>query len=62
MEYKTKAGSVGGSITTVVPSAVVNLLKIEKGDKLVWNVNIDEKGVTVSVSPKKEEEWPLVFT
>jgi hypothetical protein len=55
MEYTTKAGSVGGSVTTVVPSAVVNLLKIKKGDKLVWNVNIDEKGVTVSVSPKKEE-------
>jgi hypothetical protein len=34
MTYETKAGLVGGSITTVVPAAIANLLKIEKGNKI----------------------------
>lgn len=55
MTYETKAGSVGGSTTTVIPSALVNLLDIKKGDKLVWTVEITDKGASINLSPKKEE-------
>jgi antitoxin component of MazEF toxin-antitoxin module len=55
MTYETKAGSVGGSTTTVIPSALVNLLNIKKGDKLVWTVEITDKGANINLSPKKEE-------
>jgi hypothetical protein len=51
MTYETKAGFVSGSITTVVPSALVHLLKIEKGDKLVWDADIKEKGITITITP-----------
>lgn len=53
MTYETKAGYVGGSTTTVIPAAVVNLLKIAKGDKIIWDVDISEKGAIVTVIPKK---------
>lgn len=53
MTYETKAGFVGGSTTTVIPAAVVNLLNITKGDKIVWDVDITDKGATVTVTPKK---------
>ena len=55
MTYETKAGYVGGSTTTVIPSAEVNLLKIAKGDKIIWDVDISEKGAIVTVTPKKAE-------
>lgn len=53
MTYETKAGYIGGSTTTVIPAAVVNLLKIAKGDKIIWDVDISEKGAIVTVTPKK---------
>ena len=53
MVYETKIGNVGGSATVVIPSALVKLLHIEKGDKIVWDVDISEKGATVKVIPKK---------
>jgi len=56
MTYETKAGYVGGSTTTVIPAAVVNLLKIVKGDKIIWDVDISEKGATVTVIPKKSNK------
>lgn len=31
-----------GKYTTPIPMALVNLLGIEKGNKLVWNLNNDE--------------------
>ena len=55
MTYETKAGLVGGSITTVVPAAIANLLKIEKGNKIRWDADVSEKGVTVTVTPIKQE-------
>lgn len=56
MEYETKAGSIGGSITTVVPSTLVKLLEIEKGDKLIWDIDVSDKGVVVVFSVKKDEK------
>lgn len=40
MKYETKAGSVGGSTTTVIHSTLVKLLEIEKGDKVIWNIDV----------------------
>ena len=56
MKYETKAGSVGGSITTVIPSPLVNLLNIEKGNKIVWDIDVSDKGTVVTFSVKKEDE------
>ena len=56
MKYETKAGSVGGSTTTVIPSTLVKLLEIEKGDKLIWNIDVSDKGAVVTFSVKKEDK------
>lgn len=56
MTYETKVGYTGGSNTTVIPSAVANLLNLVKGDKIVWDVDVSDKGATVTITPKKETE------
>lgn len=59
LKFESKIGksdAKGRSSRTIIPKEVMQLLELEWGDKLVWNVNIGEKGVTVSVSPKKEED------
>lgn len=56
MTYETKAGRVKGSITTTIPAALVNILNIEKGDKIVWDADIEDKGATVTVSKKEVAE------
>lgn len=53
MVYETKVGNVGGSAIVVIPSGLVKLLHIEKGDKLSWEVDISGKGAVVTVTPKK---------
>lgn len=56
MTYETKVGYTGGSNTTVIPSAVANLLNLVKGDKIVWVVDVSDKGAIVTVTPKRETE------
>ena len=56
MKYETKAGSVGGSTTTVIHSTLVKLLEIEKWDKLIWNIDVSDKGAVVTFSVKKENK------
>ncbi len=51
MTYETKAGLVGGSITTVVPAAIANLLNIEKGSKIRWVADTEGNGVLVTIEP-----------
>lgn len=53
MKYETKVGNIGGSATVVIPAGLVKLLEIEKGDKLRWEADIKEKGVTITVSKKE---------
>lgn len=55
MTEKTKVNRTGGSNITVIPSGISKLLKIEKGDTLIWDVKIDEKGATITVTPVKPE-------
>ena len=52
--YKTKMRTNAGSMITVVPKALTNLLKIDPGDVLVWDVDITDEGATITVTPKKE--------
>jgi hypothetical protein len=54
-KYKTKMGSVGRT-TTVIHSTLVKLLEIEKGDKLIWNIDVSGKGAVVTFSVKKQDE------
>lgn len=54
--YTTTAGYIGGSITTVIPSQLSKLLKIEKGDKIKWEVDIGDKEIIVILTPQKEEK------
>jgi hypothetical protein len=43
----TTAQESKGKFTTPIPTALVNLLGIEKGNKLVWNLNNGE--ITIKV-------------
>lgn len=56
IEFKTKIGYNAGSYTTVVPSTLADLLGIEKGDCLIWNVDIRDEGATILVEPKKSDK------
>ena len=55
MTYKTKMFNSAGSMITVVPAALKNLLHIESGDTLVWDVDITEEGAVITVAPEKEQ-------
>ena len=50
--YKTKVGSLGGSVSTVIPAGLAQLLQIKKGDKLTWCVDITDKGVRITITPE----------
>lgn len=54
MEHKTKVGVLGGSLKTSIPVNIVKLLEIEKGDNLIWLVDI--KDDTVKIELKKQED------
>ena len=56
MTFKTKAGLVGGSITTVVPSAFVEMLKLKKGDKIIWEADLEGPGTVITVHKEEAAE------
>lgn len=39
LKKKTKVQSVAGSLTTTVPVFVRDVLSLEKGDTLLWEIN-----------------------
>lgn len=39
---KTTVQEVNGKFTTSIPTALVNLVGIEKGNKLLWSLNNDD--------------------
>ena len=39
MRKKTKVQSVAGSLTTTIPVFVRDVLNLEKGDTLLWEIN-----------------------
>lgn len=56
MSFKTKMRENKGSMLITIPKGLVQLLNVESGDKLLWNADITDKGVIVTVEPIKEEE------
>jgi hypothetical protein len=54
MTYKTKMRKNAGSMITVVPSALINLLKMEHGDTLIWTADVTGEGAIITVAPQKE--------
>lgn len=53
MTYKTKMRRNAGSMITVIPSAITNLLGLESGDTMIWTVEITPDGAELSVKPEK---------
>lgn len=56
-EFETtlsKANIKGASFRTAVPSEIVKLLKLDVGDKVVWDANIKEKNIEIKLKFKKE--------
>ena len=53
MKYETKVQATGGTLSTSIPKTIRDMLNIDKGDILVWEVNIDEARTTVTI--KKSE-------
>ena len=38
-----------GSMTTIVPKSIVDLFGLKSGDTFNWIVNIDEKGISLTI-------------
>lgn len=55
MEYETKTTQRGGSITTTIPSALVKILEIEKGDKLNWDIQIKNDNIIIELINKSKK-------
>ncbi len=55
MTYRTKMRKNAGSMITVIPSAITNLLNLEQGDSIRWEVRIEGDSASIIVVPEKEE-------
>jgi antitoxin component of MazEF toxin-antitoxin module len=55
MVYRTKMRKNAGSMITVIPSAITNLLNLEQGDIMRWEVKIEGDNALITVIPEKEE-------
>lgn len=55
MIYTTKMRKNAGSMITVIPSAITNLLKLEQGDSMRWEVEIEDNTALIKVIPEKKE-------
>lgn len=58
LSYESTIGRAdvkGKSTRVIIPREIVKILDLEWGDKIVWNANITEKDVTITVEPLKKE-------
>ena len=58
LEYEStlsKANVKGKSLRTNVPREILKLWKLEAGDKLTWEVEINGEELIINVKPKKRE-------
>lgn len=55
MSFKTKMRENKGSMLVTIPKGLVELLKVESGDKLLWNADIVDNNLVVTVEPIKEK-------
>ena len=45
MKYNTKIQATGGTLSTSIPKTIRDLLELEKGDTVTWEVDLDEKTI-----------------
>ncbi|WP_303337253.1 AbrB/MazE/SpoVT family DNA-binding domain-containing protein [Methanobrevibacter sp.] len=50
--YSSKVQQHGGSKIVSIPKTIVDLLEIEKGDSMIWELNLEDK--TLSVKKKEK--------
>ena len=48
LKYNTKVQSTGGTLSTSIPKIIRDLLALEKGDTVVWDVDLDDKTITLT--------------
>lgn len=48
LKYNTKVQSTGGTLSTSIPKIIRDLLELEKGDTVIWDVDLDDKTITLT--------------
>ena len=48
LKYNTKVQSTGGTLSTSIPKIIRDLLELEKGDTVIWDVDHDDKTITLT--------------
>lgn len=56
MKTTTKVAKTASTLRTTIPNHLVKLLNIKKGDKLIWDTNIEQNDVKITVSLQKTEK------
>lgn len=56
VSFKSKMIYNAGSMKTVIPAGLVQLLQYEAGDSLNWEVDITENGAEVKITRIPKEE------
>ncbi len=52
----TRASSRSNSLRTTVPSSIVRLFGLKEGDKLRWNVRVENNRLVIIVEPIKGDK------
>ena len=47
LKYTTKLQSTGGTLSTSIPKVIRDILELEKGDTVVWNVDLSNKSISL---------------
>ncbi len=56
IKAETKIVKNAGSLRTTVPKKIAELLNLDEGNYLRWNLDITEKGPTLVLVPVKKED------
>lgn len=56
IKAETKIVKNAGSLRTTVPKKIAELLNLDEGDYIRWNLDITEKGPILVIIPAKKEE------
>jgi len=55
IETKTKIRHNGTGFLTTIPKVVIQLLNIQDGDHILWDIDIENNIITVELKQKDEE-------
>lgn len=47
LKYSTKVQSVSGSLTTSIPKTIRDVLTLEKGDKVEWELDLTTQEIKI---------------